>query len=70
MFQPDEGRLWLGMVLKVENRISDSEKLFDIAYTNSIIGTVILLTKKKLYRNRQKGKVTYIAEIKYVLSMQ
>ena len=47
MFQPDEGRFWLGMVLK------DSEKIFDIAYTNSIIGTVILLTKKKIYKNRQ-----------------
>ena len=31
---------------------------------------MILLTKKKIYKNRQKGKVTNIAEIKYELSVQ
>ena len=31
---------------------------------------MILLTKKKIYKNRQKGKVTNIAEIKYKLSVQ
>ena len=37
---------------------------------NSIIDTVILLTKKKRHENRQKGKVTNIAEIKSELSVQ
>ena len=32
-----------------------SEKVFGTAYKNSIIDTVILLTKKKIYKNRQKG---------------
>ena len=31
---------------------------------------MILLTKKKIYKNRQKGKVTTIGEIKYKLSVQ
>ena len=31
---------------------------------------MILLTKKKICKNRQKGKVTNIAEIKYELSVQ
>ena len=31
---------------------------------------VILLTKKKIYKNRQNGKVTKIAEIKHELSVQ
>ena len=31
---------------------------------------MILFTKKKIYKNRQKGKVTTIAEIKYELSVQ
>ena len=30
----------------------------------------MLLTKKKMYKNRQKGNVTNIAEIKYELSLQ
>ena len=35
-----------------------------------MIDTVILLTKKKICDNRQKGKVTNIVEIKYELSVQ
>ena len=31
---------------------------------------MILLTKKKMCKNRQKGKVTNITEIKYELSVQ
>ena len=62
--------LWLSMVLKYKIKISDSEEIFDTVYTNSIIDTVILLTKKKIYKNRQKGKVTNTAEIKYELSVQ
>ena len=31
---------------------SDSEKIFGIAYKDCIIDTVILLTKKKIYKNR------------------
>ena len=46
------------------------KKIFGTAYQNSITDTVILLTKKKIYKNRQKGKVTNIAEIKYELSVQ
>ena len=49
---------------------SDSEKIFGTAYKNSIIDKVILLTKKKIYKNRQKCKVTNIAEIKHELSVQ
>ena len=45
-------------------KISDSEKIFGTAYKSSIVETVILLTKKKIYKNRQNGKVTNIAEIK------
>ena len=55
--------LWLSMVLKDKIKISDSERIFGTAYNNSIIDTVMLLTKKKIYKNRQKGKVTNIAEI-------
>ena len=60
----------LGMVLRDNIKISDSEKIFGTAYKNSIIDTVILLTNKKIYKNRQKGKVANIAEIKYKLSVQ
>ena len=41
--------VWLGMVLGDDIKISDSEKIFGTAYKNSIIDTVILLTKKKIY---------------------
>ena len=58
------------MVLNDNIKISDSEKIFGTAYKNSIIDAVILLTKKKIYKNRQKGKVTNVAEIKYELSVQ
>ena len=59
------------MVLKYTIKISDSEKIFGSAYKNSMIDTVILLTKKKIYKNGQKGrKVTNIAEIKYELLVQ
>ena len=58
------------MVLRDNIKISDSEKIFGTAYKNSIIDTVILLTKKKIYKNRQNGKVTNIAEIKHKLSVQ
>ena len=37
---------------------------------NQNILSLILLTKKKIYINRQKGRVTYIAEIEYELSWQ
>ena len=47
--------VWLGMVLRDNIKISDSEKIFGTAYKNSIIDSVILLTKKKIYKNRQKG---------------
>ena len=46
------------------------KKIFGTAYKNSIIYTMILLIEKKIYKNRQKGKVTNIAEIKYELSVQ
>ena len=62
--------IWLGMVLRDNIKISNSEKKFGTAYRNSIIDTMILLTKKKMYENGQKGKMTYIAEIKYELSVQ
>ena len=62
--------LWLSIVLKYKIKISYSEKIFGTAYKNSIIDTMILLTKKKIYKNRQKGKVTNIGEIKYELSVQ
>ena len=58
------------MVLRDNIKISDTEKIFGTAYKNSIIDTVISLTKKKIYKNRQKSKVTNIAEIKYELSVQ
>ena len=58
-----EVELWLSIVLKYKIKISDSEEIFGTAYKNSIIDTVILLTKKKIYKNRQKGKLTNIAEI-------
>ena len=35
-----------------------------------MIDTVILLTKKKICKNRPNGKVTHIAEIKHELSVQ
>ena len=60
----------LGTVLKDEIKISDSLKKIGTAYKNSILDTVILLTKKMLYKNRQNGKVTNIAEIRYELSVQ
>ena len=34
--------VWLGMVLRDNIKISDSEKIFGTAYKNSIIDTVIL----------------------------
>ena len=58
------------MVLRDNIKISYSEKIIGTAYKNSIIDTVILLTKKKIYKKRQKGKVTIITEIKYELSVQ
>ena len=58
------------MVLRDNIKISDSEKIIGTAYKNSIIDTVILLTKKKIYKNRQNGKVTNIAEVKLELSVQ
>ena len=60
--------LWLGtcMVLKDDIKISDSERILGTTYKNPIIYTVILLIiKKKIYKHRQKGKVTNFAEIKY-----
>ena len=60
-------KVWLGMVLRANNKISDSEKIVGTAYKNSISDTVILLTKKKIYKNRQKCKVTNITEIEYEL---
>ena len=53
----------LGMLLRDNIKISDSLKIFVSAYKNSIIDTENLLTKRKIYKNRQKGKVTNIAEI-------
>ena len=38
--------VWLGMVQKYNIKISDSEKTVGTAFKNSIIDTVILLTKK------------------------
>ena len=35
-----------------------------------MIDAVILLTKKKIYKSRQEGYVTNIADIKYDLSVQ
>ena len=58
------------MVLKYTIKISDSEKIFGSAYKNCMIDTVILLTKKKIYKSGQKGKVTNIAELKYELLVQ
>ena len=58
------------MVLKYKIKFSDLEKILGIAHKNSIIDTVILMTKKKIYQNRPKGKVANIAEIKYELSVQ
>ena len=43
---------------------------FGTAYKNSINDTMILMTKKKIYKNRQKGKVTNLTQIKYELSVQ
>ena len=58
------------MVLRDNINISHSGKIFGTAYKNSIIDAVILLTKKKIYKNRQKGEVRNIAEIQYELSVQ
>ena len=58
------------MVLKAKIKISDSENIFGTAYKNSIIYMVMLLTKKKIHKNRQKGKVTNIVEIKKELLVQ
>ena len=44
--------VWLGMVLRDNIKIADSEKIFGTACKNSIIDTVILLTKRKIYKNR------------------
>ena len=57
------------MVVKDKIKILDPEKIFATAYKNSIIVTVIILTKK-CTKSRRKGKVTNIAEIKYELSVQ
>ena len=63
--------LWLGMLLKDDIKISDSERILGTTYKNPIIYTVILLTiKKKIYQHRQKGTLTNIAEIKYESSVQ
>ena len=43
--------VWLGMALRYNIKILDSEKIFGAAYKNSIINIVISLTKKK-YKNR------------------
>ena len=42
------------MVLRDNIKISDTEKIFGTAYKNSIIDTVILLTKKKIYKTDRK----------------
>ena len=64
-----EVEVWLGMVLRDIIKISDSEKIFGTLYKNSIIDTVILLTKKKIlvYKNKQNGKLTNVAEIKHTI---
>ena len=36
--------IWLGMILRDNINISDSERIFGTAYKNSIIDTVIVLT--------------------------
>ena len=36
-----------------------------LLYKNSIMDTVMLLTKKKIYKNRQKGKITNAGELGY-----
>ena len=41
---------------------SDAENMLGTLYDNSIIGMVISLTKKKIYKSRQKGKVTNIVQ--------
>ena len=59
------------MVLRDSIKMSDSEKIFGKAYNNSIIDIVMLLIKNiYIYKNRQKGKVTNMAGIKYELSVQ
>ena len=58
------------MVLRDNIKISDSEFFFGTSYKKLIIDTVILLTKKKIYKNIQRGKVSNIAEIKYELSVE
>ena len=52
-----QDNIWLGMVLKDKIIISNLEK---------ILATASIWN----YKNRQKGKVTNIAEIRYKLSMQ
>ena len=44
----------LCMVLKCKIKISDSEKIFGTAYKNSIIDTVILLTKKRKKKEKKR----------------
>ena len=58
------------MVLRDDIKFQIPKQIVGTACKNSIFDTVILLTKKKMYKNRQQGKVTNIAEIKYELSVQ
>ena len=58
------------MVLRDNIKISVSEKKIGTTYMNFIIDTVMFLTKKKISKNRQKGKETNVAELKYELSVQ
>ena len=58
------------MVLRDNIKITDLETIFGTAYKNSMIDTVIVLTKKKISKNRQKGRGTNIAGIKDELSVQ
>ena len=63
----------LGIVSKYKIKIPDSETIFGTAYKNSMIDTVILMTKRKIQiqkTNRKVIKVTNIAEIKYEVSVQ
>ena len=58
------------MVRKDKIKILDSERMFGTAFKNSSVDTVILLTKKKICNNGQKGEVSNIEKIKYELSVQ
>ena len=58
------------MVLKDKINIFRFRTKYLVLPIKTPILTLILLTKKKIYKNRQKGKVTNIAEIKYELSGQ